>query len=75
MNPSFIAYLFLFVFSFPGSGMHTLSPPRQNKICLLKTLMQTVIRTFLYLSYLLINKINWYLLTREIDATCKNSNS
>ena len=29
----------------------------------------------LYLFYLLINKINWYLLTSDINATCKNRNS
>ena len=30
---------------------------------------------FFHLFYLLINKINWYLLTSVINATCKSSNS
>ena len=60
---------------FPRSVMHTPLLPRQIRICFLKTLMQTVIQTFLYLFYLLIKKINWYLLTCAINATCKESNS
>ena len=34
--------------------------------------MQTVIQTFLYIFYILINKINWYLLTHAIIIVIRN---
>ena len=72
MNPSFIVYSFLEMFSTKWNAYPSLL--RQNKICLLKTLMQTVIKTFLNIFYLLMYETNWYLLTSAINATCKNSN-
>ena len=41
MNFSFIVYYIRFQTGFPRSGITTPSFPRQNKICLLQTLMQT----------------------------------
>ena len=49
--------------------MHTSSLTRQNKICLLHTLLQTVMQTFLYffLSFVKQDKLlSLYLLTRAI---------
>ena len=54
--------------------MQTPLLPRQIEY-LLQTLMQTGMETIFYILYLLINKINSYLLTRAINVTCKNSNS
>ena len=34
--------------------------------------MQTVIQTFLYIFHILINKINWYLLTQAIIIVIRN---
>ena len=67
MNPSFIDNSFLRKISTKWDP-HPLTSS-SNQDVFLKTLIQTVIQIYLNLSA---NKINWYLLTCVINATCKN---
>ena len=74
MNPSFILYSFLEKVSMKWNA-HPVAFSSKQDMFIKNFNANCNTNFFFYLSYLLINKINWYLLTREINATCKNSNS
>ena len=67
------SFIRFYLESLPRSGMHISSLPRQNDM-FITTLKQTVMQIFLDLFYLMISKINWYLLTGARNAAYKNSN-
>ena len=68
------SFIRFYLESLPQSAMHTSSLPRQNDM-FITILKQTVMQIFLDLIYLMISKINWYLLTRARNEACENSNS
>ena len=73
MNPGFIVYSFLEEISTKWHAHPLASSSNQDMF--LKNFNANCNTNFFISFFLLINKINWYLLTCAINTTCKNSNS
>ena len=71
-NPSFMVYSFLEKISTKWNAHILASSSKQDMF--ITNFNANYNANFLYPLYLLINKINWYLLTRAINTTCKSTN-